>query len=255
MKKTMKQSTLIYTLNACALLLLVLVGVGFYILYHKGSTGQTDGIAIVQGAVFVLLIGAAVLQVITMLITRKKLLHPITRVEKEMKEIAQGNLSSDFSMEVDTSEIGMLAGSIYSTRSTLQKYIGDISDKLTQMAEGNLDLKNDMEYIGEFSPIQTALGVILDSFNATLKQINIAAGQVSTGAAQVSGGAQALSAGSTEQASSIDELTLSVEKVAGQAEQNASNVRAATKYVEQVETDINTGNGYMKNLTDRKSVV
>ena len=250
MKKTMKQSTLIYTLNACALLLLVLVGVGFYILYHKGSTGQTDGIAIVQGAVFVLLIGAAVLQVITMLITRKKLLHPITRVEKEMKEIAQGNLSSDFSMEVDTSEIGMLAGSIYSTRSTLQKYIGDISDKLTQMAEGNLDLKNDMEYIGEFSPIQTALGVILDSFNATLKQINIAAGQVSTGAAQVSGGAQALSAGSTEQASSIDELTLSVEKVAGQAEQNASNVRAATKYVEQVETDINTGNGYMKNLTE-----
>lgn len=250
MKKTMKQSTLIYVLNACSLLLLALAGAGFYILSSKGSTAQTNGIAAVQVVVFALLIGAAVLQVITILIISRKVLRPITLVEKEMKEIAEGNLSSDFSMEVDTSEIGMLAGSIYSTRNTLQKYIGDISDKLTQMAEGNLNLQNDMEYNGEFSPIQTALGVILDSFNSTLKQINIAAEQVSTGAAQVSGGAQALSAGSTQQASSIDELTLSVEKVAGQAEQNASNVRAATRYVEQVEKDINTGNIYMKNLTE-----
>lgn len=250
MKKTMKQSTLIYALSACNLLLLALAGVGFYILYQKGGTGHIDGIAAVQGGVYVLLLGAAAAQVITILFTRRRVLLPISLIEKEMREIAEGNLSSDFSLQADNSEIGMLVHSICNTRSTLQKYIGDISDKLTRMAGGNLNMENDMEYIGEFSPIQTALGVILDSFNETLKHINIAAEQVSTGASQVSGGAQALSAGSTQQASSIDELTLSAERVAGQAEENASNVQAATRYVEQVEADINTGNGYMKNLTE-----
>ncbi|PWJ52437.1 methyl-accepting chemotaxis protein [Faecalicatena contorta] len=205
---------------------------------------------IFQTIIFCVIVAVAILQTGIVLITRKKVFFPIAAVEREMREISQGNLSSDFSLEADTSEIGMLAHSIHSTRSTLQKYIGDISNKLTQMSDGNLNLKNDIEYIGEFYPIQKALEVILHSLNHTLRQINVAAEQVSTGASQVSSGAQALAAGSTEQASSIDELTLSVERVAGQAEENASNVQEATRYVEEVGIEIHTGNDYMKNLTE-----
>lgn len=205
---------------------------------------------IFQTIIFFVIVAVAILQTGIVLITRKKVFFPIAAVEREMGEISHGNLSSDFSLEADTSEIGMLAHSIHSTRSTLQKYIGDISSKLTQMSDGNLNLKNDMEYTGEFYPIQKALEVILHSLNHTLNQINVAAEQVSTGASQVSSGAQALAAGSTEQASSIDELTLSVERVAGQAEENASNVQEATRYVEEVGIEIHTGNDYMQNLTE-----
>lgn len=92
---------------------------------------------IFQTIIFFVIVAVAILQTGIVLITRKKVFFPIAAVEREMGEISQGNLSSDFSLEADTSEIGMLEHSIHSTRSTLQKYIGDISSKLTQLSDGN----------------------------------------------------------------------------------------------------------------------
>ena len=72
---------------------------------------------------------------------RKKVIAPIIAVQKEMEEIARGNLSSDFDMEPDTSEIGRLIGAILHTRSEMKKYISHISHTLSQIAKGRLDLK------------------------------------------------------------------------------------------------------------------
>lgn len=152
-------------------------------------------------------------------------------------------------LEADTSEIGRLIYAIHNTRATLQLYIGDISKKLTQMAEGNLDLKVDTQYAGDFSPIQHALETILGSLNDTLGQINTSAEQVSVGASQVSNGAQALAAGSTEQASSVEELATSVEAVAKQAEDNSSNVVIANDYVGRAGAGVSAGNEHMEQLT------
>ena len=191
-----------------------------------------------------------IMQVFSLLILRKKVLKPIAAIEKEMGEISRGNLSSAFDLEPDTSEIGMLINSIHTTRATLQKYINDISDKLTQIASGNLTVRADTNYAGDFSPIQRALEIILHSLNITLSQIDTAAEQVSTGAAQVASGAQALATGSTEQASSVEELSTSANKIAEQAAENSNNVKIATQYVEQASSGVNSGNEHMKQLTE-----
>jgi methyl-accepting chemotaxis protein len=198
---------------------------------------------------FVMIGLAAAMQAITPLVMGRKVLRPIAAVEKEMGEISQGNLASAFDLEPDTSEIGMLIHSIHLTRSTLQKYISDISQKLTLISEGNLTVRTQMQYIGDFVPIARALETIRVSLNRTLSQIDTAAEQVSTGASQVAGGAQALATGSSEQASSIEELNASITKIAEQSEENASHVKLAARYVEQASTNVRDGSGHMKQLT------
>ncbi|MDU6266339.1 MAG: HAMP domain-containing methyl-accepting chemotaxis protein [Anaerocolumna aminovalerica] len=202
-----------------------------------------------QMLTFVMILIVVVMQVLTLLVMHKKVLSPIKTIEQEMGEIAQGNLSSSFSLEPDTSEIGMLIHSIHNTRATLRQYIGDISEKLTQIAAGNICLKADTQYIGDFAPIQRALETIIHSLNDTLSQIDIAAEQVSIGADQVADGAQALAAGATEQAASIEELSVSIERIAEQATENSDFVNTAAEYLEQAGTSFSVGIEHMEQLT------
>lgn len=204
---------------------------------------------ILQILTFVMILLIAAMQVFNLLMMRKKVIYPIIAVEREMEEISHGNLNSDFNLEPDTSEIGMLVNSIHNTRATLRQYIGDISEKLSHIAEGNLSISVDTKYIGDFAPIQRALEIIISSLNDTLGQINNAAEQVSIGSSQVSSGAQALAAGSTEQASSIQELNASVTEIAEQAEENSSNVKAASHYIDEAGSGVEAGNEHMKQLT------
>lgn len=89
---------------------------------------------IMKVAMVVALFMVGVLQVSNLIITRKRLLAPVITVKDQMGEIARGNLSADFGLESDTSEIGRLVESIHETKRELKKYIKDIDFKLAQMA-------------------------------------------------------------------------------------------------------------------------
>ena len=106
-----------------------------------------------------------------------------------------GNLSADFPLAADTSEIGMLVESIHETKRELKKswparvwMLADSSwtveacstapseriwaSEASQMAQGRMDLSIGSDYRGEFRPIQQAMSQILDALNAALSQIN-----------------------------------------------------------------------------------
>lgn len=118
------------------------------------------------------------------------------------------------------------------------------------MSHGDMRIRVDMDYIGDFAAIKQAMQNTTSALNDTLSIINTAAEQVSTGAAQVSSGAQALASGSTEQASSVEELTVSIGKIAEQATENSENVKTATQYVEEAVAGVGTGNEHMEQLTE-----
>ena len=103
-----------------------------------------------------------IMQIFIMIITRLRIIGPVMKVRDQMGEISQGNLSADFAMRSDTSEIGMLVESIHETKRELKKYIKDIDSKLADMAEGNMDLSIGSNYRGEFLPIQNAMRQILE---------------------------------------------------------------------------------------------
>ncbi|MDE7313322.1 MAG: HAMP domain-containing protein [Eubacterium sp.] len=169
------------------------------------------------------LILIAVLQLISMIVTNRRVLHPIVAVRDQMSEISNGNLSADFALKPSTSEIGMLAASIHETKRELKKYIQDIDRKLAQMAEGSMDLTIGDDYRGEFLPIQTAMRQIVDSLNHALSQISMTADHVSRESEHMASGAESLSNGTVRQASAVQELSASIQEISGQVDRTSAD--------------------------------
>ncbi len=169
------------------------------------------------------------MQIMVMLITQLRILRPIMSVRDQMGEISQGNLSADFPMSSDTSEIGMLVDSIHETKRELKKYIKDIDSKLADMAQGNMDLSIGHNYRGEFLPIQNAMRQILDSLNYALSQINKTAENVSEESSRMASDAQLLSDGAVQQASAVEELSSSIQELSKQVDNTSSDADTAWK--------------------------
>ncbi len=197
------------------------------------SSAQVD--VLVQRAdyikvtMIIALVVVGIMQLLSMFVTRMHILRPVIKVKDQMREISRGNLSADFPLKANTSEIGMLVESIHETKRELKKYIQDINDKLAQMAQGNMDLSIDNDYRGEFLPIQQAMGQILDALNNALSQINTAAERVSEESKRVASGAQVLSDGAVSQASAVEELSASIQEISGQIEKTTQDADYAQK--------------------------
>jgi len=198
--------------------------------------------------VAVVVAASILLQVASVLYSRRRVIRPVLAIEREMAEIARGNLSSQFSLEPDTSEIGVLVDSIHRTKRTLKQYIGDISLKLSNMAKGNMDQRMDLEYVGDFLPIQNALNTILNSLNATLGEIGATSERVFQGSAQVSQGAQGLAQGATEQASAVEELSATINDLSNRMDRVAESAESAKEITDQSAGVLNLCNEKMSEL-------
>jgi methyl-accepting chemotaxis protein len=174
---------------------------------------------------------------------------PVKKLQKEMEEIAKGNLSSSFSMTASTSEIGRLTNAIIKTKTELKKYIGDISDKLTHIAQGDLNLNVDIDYIGDFAPIKAALVTILDSLNSTISQITAASQQVANGSGQIAQGAQTLAQGSTQQAATVQQLSASIAEIAQKTSENAMMAEKAADLANVIMSNAEKGSRQMDEMT------
>lgn len=157
--------------------------------------------------------------------TRKKL-KPIQKVVYGAQQIEQGNLAVQVSVD-SMDEIGMLSQTFQNTAGYLQEVIGEISDVLTKIASGDLNITTQCAYYGDFKQIQNSILHIVDTFNEVIGEMRSAAEQVDAGSSQVANSAQILSQGAVEQAGQVDELLRSCETVAAHVSENAQKCEQA----------------------------
>ncbi len=191
----------------------------------------------------------AFIQILIMLITKIRVLRPVIAVRDQMGEISKGNLSAAFPLQPNTSEIGMLVESIHETKRELKKYIHDIDSKLSEMAEGNMDLVIGDDYRGEFLPIQNAMRQIVDSLNTALSRINMAAELVSEESRRMAADAQILSSGAVAQASAVQELSASIHELSTQVDRTSSDAGTAQKCSTEAAALLLASNEKMGDLT------
>lgn len=203
----------------------------------------------IRVAMILALVAVGILQITNQTMTRKRILKPVIAVRDQMKEISCGNLSAEFTLEPDTSEIGMLVQSIHETKQELKKYINDIDVKLAQMAQGNMDLVIGDDYRGEFQPIQKAMRQILEALNSALSQINQSAERVTAESEQVADGAQILSRGAMDQASAVEELTANIQELSGQVDNSSADADHARKSSMDAARQLELCNAKMEELT------
>ena len=98
---------------------------------------------------------------------------------------------------------------------------------LESIAEGDLTVQSNQEYVGDFAAIRTSLNDILGKLDKTISQIVVSSECVSGGAAQMSAAAQGLSQGSVAQTGAVEGLESAMEEVAGRIRQTADNAGQA----------------------------
>lgn len=203
----------------------------------------------IRATMIAALIIVAVIQLLIMVITKRRVLRPVIAVRDQMSEISQGNLSAEFLLKSNTSEIGMLVESIHETKRELKKYIHDIDSKLSEMAQGNMDLVIGDDYRGEFLPIQDAMRQILDSLNNALSRINITAEHVLEESRRMASDAEVLSSGAVAQASAVQELAASIHELSTQVDHTSSDADTAQKCSTEAATLLLASNEKMGELT------
>ena len=209
----------------------------------------TDEVDYIKLTMVIAFIVVGVMQLLSMFITRWRILRPVIAVRDQMVQIAQGNLSAEFSLKSDTSEIGMLVESIHETKRELKKYIQDIDMVLAQMAQGNMDLTVGDDYRGEFLPIQDAMRQILDALNHVLAQIDLTAEQVSAESKRMASGTQVMSSGAVQQAAAVEELSGSIKDISEQVDKTSKDADQASKSSAEAMGHLQRCNRRMEELT------
>ncbi|MCI8341647.1 MAG: HAMP domain-containing protein [Firmicutes bacterium] len=204
---------------------------------------------LIQAFMICALVMIGAMQILSMFVIKKRILHPVIAVRDQMEEISRGNLSADFPLESDTSEIGMLVESIHETKRELKKYINDIDDKLSNMAKGNMSLTVGNDYRGEFLPIQNAMRQILDSLNAALFQINSTAEKVSEESEKMASSAKVLSEGAVQQASTVQELSAGIQEISSQVDSTSDDAENARECSSEASKQLELCGQKMEELT------
>lgn len=196
-----------------------------------------------------ILYGLAVVSVILTLFLSISIIrgitYPIAEIEHAVVAMAKGDMHSEVTYQ-SKDELGVLAENLRFVLKTLSEYISHICSRLDSLADGDLSVEMDMDYLGEFASIKNSGNKIIHSLNDTLGQIHVAADQVSSGSDQVSSGAQALSQGATEQASSVEELVATLSTLSEQVNQTAANSRDVNNLILETAGEVNNSNSKME---------
>lgn len=213
----------------------------------KMLTGMMASVAAVAVIVAVILI---------ILLVRKIIGKPIAELNYVAAKIAEGELEQTINHS-SNDELGELADNFGRTVLRLRDYIDyidEISEKLQDIARGDLAFTLSHEYVGEFSKIKDSLDGISRSLNETLGQINIAAGQVAEGSQYVSEGAQTLSLGSSQQTEAVERLSTHISEVSDGIQKTAQGAKKASEIAREVGNNILESNEKMNqmNLAIRK---
>lgn len=181
----------------------------------------------------------------------------VERLSRNLKLFADGNLNLDFEVgegdeytieerKLFTEINNSFAEAIHS----IYSYIQEITNALSEMSEGNLNVVIASDFKGDYIQIKNSINSIIDSFNSIIGAVNVTAGQVAAGARQVSEGSRNLSQGASEQASSVEELTAAIAQVASQTKSNASSASETNQLTLDVKNNAAQGNVYMKEMLE-----
>jgi methyl-accepting chemotaxis protein len=175
------------------------------------------------------------------------IIAPLKSVENTADELMKGNLHSTLDYKSDD-ELGRLAHSLRNSIAILGSYVDDIDRAMKLFAEGNFDVKPEVEWKGDFVGILNSFMLFEESMAETIKGIQRVSDEVSSAAEQVASSSNELADGATNQASVVEELTATVEGVAEQVERNSQSAKQISNRVGNLGEAISESNSKMQEM-------
>lgn len=200
----------------------------------------------------VAVLAVIVLMVLVIIQVRRIIGVPVAELSQVATRIAEGELDQTIHYQ-SKDELGVLADDFNQVTVRLRDYVAyidEISEKLREIAGGNLAFTLEHEYTGEFEKIKNSLDEISYALNGAMGQLRTASKEVAAGAEHVSNGAVTLSQGSTEQANSVEILAEHIDAVSDSVHKIAKGASEADRISKSVKSGLLESDEKMRNLTE-----
>ncbi len=131
---------------------------------------------------------------------------PVKNVTSRMISLSDGDLHTEVINIRSGDELEIMTRTLADTVGSVNRYISDIHQVLSGVADGNLQIGPQVEYKGDFTLIRNSLGTILRSMNETITGFRAAATRLSSMAEELSGQSGQLHQASLEQNQATEAL-------------------------------------------------
>lgn len=204
---------------------------------------------IIMALCFLIAFGDLILQVLkTTGFARKELLQPIINVSEAMRELAAGNLSSEFTMVEDDSEVGAMVAAINYMKTNLAGIIGEISAVLAQMGQGNYQITLGQKYVGDYRIIEEAFYKISEEMKQIVGTIQSASKEINRGSIQLANASEDLAKACTTQAAQVSDIAMLINQLNDNIAGNKKEAEEAVKISNLSGSTLMVGNAKMEEL-------
>lgn len=141
-----------------------------------------------------------------------------------------------------------MAGAIVHMKRNIVGMIGEISDILENMGNGDYNFEIEQDYVGEYSQIKESFLKISDKMKETLVTIREVSKQIDSGSEQLSCAAVDLAEGSMEQAGKVSDLVSLMKDMYQSMENSASEAAESVEISTHAGQILQIGNTKMQEL-------
>ncbi|MGN0327126.1 MAG: methyl-accepting chemotaxis protein [Lachnospiraceae bacterium] len=162
------------------------------------------------------------------LTTVSKLVQPLESISGKVSKITEGELTVVFDEEQNSTEMELLTNSLNDTIQGLRYYISTIAETVTSISEKNLTATVDGEFHGSYIEIKESLENILDSLNASFRQIQEESDTLLRFSDELQKTTEAVAESASQQSMSISTVTediIMLRDHAGQITDSAANMQ------------------------------
>lgn len=170
---------------------------------------------------------------------------------QELLRVADNMSSGDLAYTAEytnNDEIGALCLAIQYSNAAIKAYIDDIGEKLAAMADGDLTVHIDMDYVGDFAKLKESINAISDALRETMMLLTDSANVVYKSAENVAGGAGGLAndvQNVTELAEDVDTQVVSVQE---QFKSSIEKTKESMRLSEETKTELGRSYVQMQDL-------
>ncbi|MBD5383848.1 MAG: hypothetical protein HDR72_02465 [Ruminococcaceae bacterium] len=184
----------------------------------------------------------------------KHVVRPIIDITNSSRVLQNGQLALDIKYRSDD-EVGELVETLRNSTQQIYGYVADINNIMSELSNGNFNIRTGTDYVGDFKSIQTSVESFTETMSAALGQIVNAEHRISENAEQLSNSSQSVAQGATEQASATEELYASLDELYKSAKENVKTADEAKEHARLTGEQVSLSSGQMQQMTDAMSDV
>lgn len=144
----------------------------------------------------------------TIRFSEKEILEPVLDVSEQMDRLAAGKLHTTYQDVTADSEVGQMLCSIENMKKNMGLMIGELSEVLEKIGDGNYVIQLEQDYIGDFSQIKDSIQKIVERMKKSLETVQIVISEINSSAENLTSAADSLADACTSQAGQVSDIML-----------------------------------------------